>query len=83
MASTSSQPSFFEQLTGVDLNPIWSIRIMTGIALVTAAVALRVFKSGSWHSFFLGATLGMLIGLFAQACNTPPSSAAQQTSPPT
>jgi ABC-type nickel/cobalt efflux system permease component RcnA len=60
-------PSPIERLTKGRWKPIWSIRLMSGLAMIPCALSLTVFTTGNAHSFCGGATMGLLIGLLAQS----------------
>lgn len=59
-----------EALTNGRWKPIWTIRLMTVLAMVACSLAILVFKSGHAHSFCIGLTLGFLVGLLAQSFAT-------------
>jgi hypothetical protein len=46
--------------------PIWTIRLSIGSAILTCFLATVIFKSGALHDVLAGWTLGVLIGLMGQ-----------------
>jgi L-lactate permease len=47
------------------LNPIWTLRFFAFVPTVLLALAMTVFRSGTWHGMCLGAALGLLVGFSA------------------
>jgi len=59
-----------EALTNGRWKPMWTIRLLTVLAMVACFLAMLVFKSGPSHSFCVDLTLGFLVGLLAQSFAT-------------
>lgn len=69
--SQPSQSSPIEKLTHGRWEPMWSIRLYTGMAMLPCFLAMVVFRSGALHGFLVAMTFGVLVGLLVETFEAP------------
>jgi hypothetical protein len=65
-SASNSAPSYFEEMTGKAISPVWLLRVFTIVSIVPLLLALFVFTTGGRHDFCIGLSVGTLIGLLVQ-----------------